>query len=263
MPTNSELTPVISQGWTGGLGNMLRAELGRWFGTRTWWSQALIWVLVIDGLLLGILSQDTGSELPEIATLFVLFAGLFPPIAVIISAQDAIVGEKDKGTAAWVLSKPVSRASFVLSKMIASSLGILVSLVLIPSAIAFVEISVLGKGSLAAGDFALGAGMLWLYMCFYLLLTLMLGTFFNRRAPVVGIPLALAFGQQIVFGLVPGLAKVLPWTIAIPFGTMDYSIISAVMSGATPPDMLPFWIACAALVVFIAVSLWRFEREEL
>ncbi|MGA9532866.1 MAG: ABC transporter permease subunit [Anaerolineales bacterium] len=263
MPTNSELTPVVSRGWSGGLRNMMSAELGRWFGTRTWWSQALIWVLVIDGLLLAIFSQEAGPELPEVTTMFVLFAGLFPPIAVIISAQDAIVGEKDKGTAAWVLSKPVSRTSFVLSKMIAYSLGILVSLVLIPSIGAFFEMTFLGSGGVELAPFALGVGMLWLYMCFYLLLTLMLGTFFSQRAPVIGIPLALAFGQQILFGVLPVMAKILPWTIVIPFGTMEHSIISAVMAGQAPPDMLPFWIACGGLVVFIAVSLWRFEREEL
>lgn len=263
MPANSDLTPVISQGWTGGLGNMLRGQLGRWFGTRTWWTQALIWILVINGLLMTILTQDSSVGIPEIATLFVLFAGMFPSIAVVIAAQDAIVGEKEKGTAAWVLSKPVSRTAFVLSKVIGYALGILVSLVLIPSVLAFLEMELLGQGGVDPGRFALAVGMLWLYQCFYLTLTLMLGTFFSAQPAVIGIPLALAFGQQLIFGIVPSLVNILPWTIAIPFGNNEFSIISAIIIGRTPASMTPFYVACTALIVFIAAGLWRFEREEL
>jgi ABC-2 type transport system permease protein len=263
MPANKDLTPVYSRGWRGGLGNMLRGELDRWFGTRTWWTQALMWTLIIDGFALAILLQDDTTGTPDIATLFVLFAGMFPSIAVVIRAQDAIVGEKEKGTAAWVLSKPVSRIAFVLSKAIAYALGILVSLVLIPSMIAFLEVQVFGKGGLEPGRFALGMAMLWVYQCFYLMFTLMLGTFFSARPAVIGIPLALAFGQQLLFSLLPSAVKVLPWTIAIPFGTSEYSIISAIMIGRTPGDMTPFYVACVAIAVFLGLGLWRFEREEL
>ena len=263
MPANSELVPVVSQGWTGGMRNMLRGEFDRWFGTRTWWTQALIWVLVIDGMLLAILTQDSSIDMPEVATLFVLFAGMFPSIAVVISAQDAIVGEKEKGTAAWVLSKPVSRIAFIVSKFISYALGILVSLVLIPSAIALIEFLLLSPGGVDIGRFSLGIGMLWVYQCFYLALTLMLGTFFSARPAVIGIPLALAFGQQLIFGILPVLVNILPWTIAIPFGDNEFSIISAIMLGHSPATMAPFYIACVGILVFVGIGLWRFEREEL
>jgi ABC-2 type transport system permease protein len=263
MPANKDLIPVNSRGWRGGMANMLSGELGRWFGTRTWWTQALLWIFIIDGLLLAILVQDESVGLPDVTTLYGIFAGMFPSIAVVIAAQDAIVGEKEKGTAAWVLSKPVSRISFILSKAIAYALGILASLVVIPAVIAYLEIRLVGGIELELGRYALGIGILWLYLCFYLLLTLMLGTFFNARPAVIGIPLALAFGQQLLFGLIPAAIKVLPWTIAVPFGTMDYSIISATMAGRTAQEMLPFYVACGAMIVFVALGLWRFEREEL
>jgi ABC-2 type transport system permease protein len=263
MPANKELTPVYSRGWRGGLRNMLRGELDRWFGTRTWWTQALLWVFIINGLLLAILAQDETVGIPDVTTLYGIFAGMFPSIAVVIAAQDAIVGEKEKGTAAWVLSKPVSRIAFILSKVIGYGLGVLVCLVLIPAVIAFLEFRFVGGLTIDPGKFALGIGVLWLYLCFYLLLTLMLGTFFSARPAVIGIPLALAFGQQLLFGILPAAIKVMPWTIAIPIGDMDFSIISAIMAGRHPYDMTPFYVACAAMVLFIVVGLWRFQREEL
>ena len=263
MPANKDLIPVSSHGWRGGLGNMLHGELGRWFGTRTWWTQALIWVLVINGLLLAILAQDETVGIPDVTALYCIFAGMFPSIAVVIAAQDAVVGEKEKGTAAWVLSKPVSRTAFILSKTFGYGLGILVSLVLIPAGIAFLEFRIVGGFAVDPVKFAVGIGMLWLYLCFYLLLTLMLGTLFSSRPAVIGIPLALAFGQQLLFSLLPAAIKVMPWTIIAPIGDMDTSIISAIMAGRTPPDITPFYVACAAIAVFLAIGLWRFEREEL
>ena len=38
-------------------------------------------------------------------------------IAVVAKTQGAIIGEKQLGTAAWVLSKPASRRAFVLAKL--------------------------------------------------------------------------------------------------------------------------------------------------
>ena len=263
MPANKDLTPVYSHGWRGGLGNMLSGELRRWFGTRTWWSQALLWVFIIDGLLLAILGQDDTVGITDVAALYIIFAGMFPSIAVIIAAQDAVVGEKEKGTAAWVLSKPVSRTAFILSKALSYGLGILVSIVVIPAVIAFLEFRTVGGLAVDPAKFAAGLSMLWLYLCFYLLLTLMLGTLFNARPAVIGIPLALAFGQQLLFSILPAAIKVMPWTIIAPIGDMDTSIISAIMAGRTPPDITPFYVACAAIAVFLAIGLWRFEREEL
>jgi len=263
MPANKDLTPVYSRGWRGGLGNMLRGELGRWFGTRTWWTQALIWILVVNGLLLAILGEDDTVGLPDVTALYCIFAGMFPSIAVVIAAQDAVVGEKEKGTAAWVLSKPVSRTAFILSKAIGYGLGILVSLVLIPAVIAFLEFRIVGGLTVNPAKFATGTGMLWLYQCFYLLLTLMLGTFFSARPAVIGIPLALAFGQQLLFSIFPAAIKVMPWTIIAPIGDMETSIISAIMAGRTPPDMTPFYVVSGAIIVFLIMGLWRFEREEL
>lgn len=262
MAGNEAFVLAYRRGWQGGLRNLLRAELGKWFRTRLWWGQALIWTGVINGILAGILWSDASVEIMEAAALFSLFMGLFPTIAIIIIMQDVIVGEKESGTAAWVLSKPVSRSAFVLAKLIASLIGTLVAMVLIPSLVAYFHIA-LAKGELMSPlNFLGGVGVIYLNMVFYLTLTLMLGTFFSQRGPVIGISLALAFGQQLLLGMLPIFVEVLPWTLVIPFGDIELPMAAALMYGAPPHSLNPFYSALILVAVFIVLSLWRFEREE-
>lgn len=263
MAGNSAFDLVQETGWRGGLRNLLRADFGVWFGTRLWWTQGLIWIAVINGILAGVLwSSSEGPDVPTGLTLYCVFSALFPAIAVVIIMQDAIVGEREAGTAAWVLSKPVSRAAFVLSKLFPNLAGVLVSMILLPGAIAYAQLSAAQGAPLPVGRFLAGQGLLWVYNSYYLTLTLMLGTFFTHRAPVIGIPLALAFGQQMLLGLLPFLAKVLPWSVAMPLGDTDRSIISAVMLGQPLPDLTPLFATSLSIVIFVAVALWRFEKEE-
>ncbi|MFX0052899.1 MAG: ABC transporter permease subunit, partial [Candidatus Hermodarchaeota archaeon] len=115
MVTNTEFKLRTVRGWRSGLNNLLSAEFGRW-GTKDWYIIMGLWLVIINGSLLGILS---GAE-DVTATLIILglLAGMFPVINVVIVSQDVIIGEKETGTAAWILSKPVSRSAYILSKLI-------------------------------------------------------------------------------------------------------------------------------------------------
>ena len=262
MAGNSAFVMVEERGWRGGLRNLLRVENGKWWRSRLWWMQALIWTLVIDGILAGILWG--GDELGAIdaVSLYGIFSGLFPAIAVVIIMQDALVGEKESGTAAWVMSKPVSRAAFVLAKWIANSIGVLVAMLLIPGIIAYIQISLRLESWLDPVRFLGGIGVMYVHQLYYLSLTLMLGAFFAHRGPVIGIPLALTFGQQMIFGLLPFLVQVLPWTLIAPIGDMGDSIASAVILGRPLPSLTPFYFSLFSIVVFTALAFWRFEKEE-
>lgn len=139
MAGNSAFIPVAARGRLGGLNNLLRAEFGIWFGTNMWWTQGLMWIVILNFLVGALLWSEAGVELVEAVTLYGLFSGLFPAVAVVIILQDAIVGEVEKGTAAWVLSKPVSREAFVLAKLIPNAVGVLVSMVLLPGLAAYAQ----------------------------------------------------------------------------------------------------------------------------
>ena len=77
-----------------------------------------------------------------------IFTGLFPAVGVVIIMQDTIVGEKREGTASWVLSKPLTRLAFVLSKVIANSVGVMVTMIIVPFCISFTIIAIVHKSLL-------------------------------------------------------------------------------------------------------------------
>jgi ABC-2 type transport system permease protein len=262
MSGNSILIPVLERGWRGGFNNMLRGEFGKWWRSNLWWIQSLIWIGVINGILVGILWGEGTGTIEEGATLYCVFTGLFPNIAIIIIMQDVVVGEKEMGTGAWILSKPVSRQAFILSKWIANSVGVLVTMLLIPGIVAYLMFYLRFGSWINSLDFLTAWGILLVDLLYYLTLTLMLGTFFRHRGPVIGIPLALAFGQQMIFGLLPALSYVLPWVLAIPAGFFDTSIAASFILGSKPVSMLPFYITLGSIIIFLPLSLWRFEKED-
>jgi hypothetical protein len=79
---------------------------------------------------------------------------------------------------------------------------------------------------------------------------------------VIGIPLALAFGQQIILGIHPLLVEIFPWTLVVPYGDIEVPIATAFILGQPPVSLTPLYVALGLIVVFIGMSLWRFEREE-
>lgn len=271
MAGNSDFIPVTGKGWQRGLSNLLNTELASWFKTRTWLVQAVTWIVAIDFVLFmalyGIRQQApnlAGETLQTGISLFSIFAGMFAVIGTVIIMQDALVGEKLTGTAAWVLSKPASRPSFVLSRLFGNLAGILVSVTLIPSLVAYVVLSMLGReGWLPIGQFALGVGALYMNHLFFCTFTLMMGAFFNHRAPVIGIPIALTFAQQWIIGFIPQLVEVLPYTIALPNpATNGPSIVAALIQGITSSSYQPLVWAAVLSVIFSALAIWRFGREE-
>ena len=206
MSGNSAFVMVTERGWRRGLGNLLRNEFAAWWKTRQWWIQCLIWGGVIGFMLGAMIFGSSGFRSPDEA-LFVysIFAGMFPAVAVVIIMQDAIVGEKQQGTAAWVLSKPASRPAFILSKFAANSVGVLATMVVFPGVIAYAMLSYAAGAPLALTRFLPALGVIFLNHLFYLALTLMLGTLFRGRGPVIGLSLEFLFMQQYLVGMLPVL----------------------------------------------------------
>lgn len=250
-------------GWSRGLDNLLGAELGRWFRTRKWWVQILIWAALINLILFVVAISEEDGGGTELVMLFNVFLGVFATFGVCILMQGSIVGEKQSGTAAWVLSQPVSRPAFILAKLIANTVGVAVTIVLAQGLIAYLLIR-LGSGSaLPLVGFLGGLGVHLIHLLFYLTFTLMLGTAFRRRGPVIAIPLVFLFAQQLLLGIFPTLANVLPWTLTVPLDNSVFpSVAAALMTGVEPLSYLPLATTLGASVLFVAFALWIFGRQE-
>ena len=263
MAGNSAFELANERGWRRGLGGMLRSELSRWWGTRMWWVQCLIWVGMIGFLLSAILfGAEDAPPSQEVAILYAIFAGLFPAVGVVIIMQGVVVGEKKSGTAAWVLSKPVTRPAFILSKVIANSLGVLATMVVLPGIVAYTLTAVATGSAWNLPGFLSAMGVIFLSHFFFLSLTLMLGAFFGSRGPVIGIALGLLFMQQYLVGWQPALRYVLPWKLVIPIGERLDAVAPCLLVGSH--NYSPILIVVVALesLLFLGIGLWRFSREE-
>jgi len=263
---NSKMIPVEGAGWSRGLNNVLRGELKGWFSTRRWWKQILIWTVSVN-LIFLIIAVTTPLErinMDSSLLLFNIFMGLAGPIGISIVMQSAVVGEKRAGTAAWVLSKPVSREAFILSKLIANTVGISVTMVLSQGLIAYLITALLLKVTLPVPGFLAALGIHLANILFYLTLTLLLGVLFEQSAPVIGIPMAVLFAQNILMSFFPPLAAFVPWTLAIPVSNKEFpSIAMSLMTGAHVPSFSPLYTALVAAVLFVIIGLWVFKKQEL
>ena len=263
MANDSTLELVSQRGWRRGLNNLLDNEFARWWRTRRWWVQALIWSAVIGAMMVTMVTQG-GADKETVTLIYGIFASMFPAVAVIITMQSALIGEKASGTAAWVLSKPVSRPAFILAKLVANSLSVLAVMVVIPGLVTYPLISMAIGGLLNPLLFLAGLGVIWLTLLWYLSFTLMLGALMNSRGGVIGIALALLFAQQYIFGLVPQLKVALPWTLTVPLNNSTDALLPLLLQGQPVashlPQVLIIFVEC---VIFVLVAVWRFNKEEL
>ncbi len=265
-PAHRALKPFISSPRLGGFDNLLSKEMGDWFRLRRFITQALRWALIINGSagLVMVLSQteaaQAGEGLPsmtELATTMIfsmmVIAG---SIGAIIMAQDEIIGEKVSGTAAWILSKPVSRAAFILAKLLANAIGILVVVVGIPTVIGYFESWAVIGSPLPLGPYLLGAGVAALGPLFYLALAIMLGVLNDKRGPVLGICLGLLLGGSVAMNIFPALGAVLPLALQ--------NISVALVQGIALPTVFLIELATTVvwIILFVVIALARFEKVE-
>ena len=281
MEVTEVLTSVKDRDWANGFGNLFQKETRHWWGTWTWVVQIVIWMLIVNGMLAMVTlaapkieeaqaKEEISAEeaaaasgaLAETAVrVFFIFSGLALPVGVVILGQDAIIQERQTGTVAWVLSKPVSRAAFLLSKICADGLGILVTMVLAQGLVAYF-IYKTGTGiALPVSGFLAGLGLVYLTLVFYLALTILLGTLLPSRGAVIGIPMVLIFGNQLT-GIAPWLGKILPWNLVIDLGPEQPALAVMLAQGQPLPAFLPILGTAALTMSFLVIALWRFSKEE-
>ena len=267
MASDNNLQSLDERGWRQGFANLFRKESGEWWHTRRWWMQSLLWLLIVNGIMavgvwvIPIVDPEEAGDVAENLGIFVQLMGWFPMFAVIIITQGAIISEKQSGTAAWILSAPVSRSGFILSKLIANAIGFLVTIIIMQGLIAYVQLSLSEGGLLPIGPYLASLGLLSLYLLFYLALTLMLGTFFNDRGPVLGIAIGVAIWSMLSMGNL--FAGFMPWLVLVLPETLP-GLISALVQGETLPVIWPVPIIAISLyiVLFVGLAIWRFNREE-
>jgi len=267
MASATVLQPVKESGWRRGFANLLRKENGEWWHTRRWWMQILLWLLIVNGILaiglwvVPVVDPADTSDTADNLGIFIQLMAWFPIFAVIIIAQGAIIGEKQSGTAAWIMSAPVSRSAFILAKLVANAIGFFVVIILVQGLVAYVQLSLSDGSPLALVPYLVMLALLSLYLLFYLALTLMLGAFFDTRGPVLGIAVAVAIGSMLSIGNL--FAGFLPWIVVLLPEAIP-GILTLLVQGEPLPEVWPIPITLISVYVllFVALAIWRFNREE-
>jgi ABC-type transport system involved in multi-copper enzyme maturation permease subunit len=261
----SSLIPNREHGWKMGLGNMLTKEMGAWWWTRRWWVQCLVALLLLNGIMA--LNLKLGGSVSNAVITFLEIAALLLPVAAISLAQDSILGERHSGTAAWVLSKPLRRPAFILAKLIAHGLSLLVTWVVLPGIIVYFQLEATNRIQLSTIGFAETMGLVYLNLFFYLTLALMLATLFNGRGPILGIALLVAWSGPMQFiaqpmqKYAPWLEMILPWRLLLDFG-LEGPLVGYLAMGQPLPTVIPIVATVLWCLLFIGVAIWRFKREE-
>jgi ABC-2 type transport system permease protein len=261
MAANIALVEVKDRGWLNGLGNLLRKENRRWWGTRTWIIQIVIWTGFSAVIMASAVGSAKSGELgmPPLDYYF-LIVSMFTAIGVTILGQDALIDERKLGTASWVLSKPVSRAAFILSKVCAYALGMLVTMVLVPGVVAYFICAKMSTQAIPFSGFAAGMGLLYLVVLYMLMLTVLLGAFFHSRKPVIAIPLALVFSSQM--STTAWMGYVLPWNLVMTFSIEKRALAVILAEGQSLTNLMPIYSIALITALFAIIAMVRFERDE-
>ena len=263
--------------WNGlrGFANLLRKENRAWWGTRRGWVNAILWPAMLGGLvgvmlfiLPGVADATNdpnvaaaGGPLPFAMQMgrmvFFELGTMAVALGVIVLYQDSIVEEKQSGVAEWLLAKPVARRSYVLAKLVASTLAVSALLIALPALVSYLLLSTRDGMPFPLLPFLGGLGIMTMHTLFYLTLTLMLGTIFNNRAPILGIALGSILGGTLVGGLMQPLLYVTPWMLGK---------FASLVAGSEPVPAGMLWAPLTATAlwsaIFIFVALVKFERTE-
>ena len=251
-----------------GLKALIRKDIGEWtHGTRAVTVLAIVSLFMTLAAANGFINSWVVTNVPEAAeagadkvislvpldNLFTAIGSQIFLFAAIFAAMSLIVRERETGTLAWVASKPVSRTSIWLSKLVSASVVLWIAAGLIPLALTAVVVTLLyGLPSLAA--VALAAVGIGAVIALFVAVALAASTLVASQPAVAGI----TFGA---FVLPTILTAIVPLNIA-PF--LPTSILSWAMglgAGADVGFVTPIaWVVgMVALGVFSARQMGKLE----
>lgn len=177
----------------------------------------------------------------------------FGILAAILLSMGAVAIEKDRGTAAFVLSKPASRAAFLAAKIVAIALDLFL-------AVAAAGITGFGYTAYlfrapAPDGYAAMCLLLWLSLVVYASLTFLGSTLTRSAAAGAGIGFAFLVVTGIV-GAVPTIGRFMPGGLMGPARAFGL--------GIAPGDVLgPIVVNVVFVAILAAASLAAFRRQEL
>ena len=194
-------------------------------------------------------TPTAGDAIDQLAKNLGQFGGL---IAVLL-AMGSVATEKERGTAALFLTKPVSRAAFLGAKLVAIGLTLAVATAIATAGawfytlVLFEPLPILG--------FAAAAVLQWLSLFAWAAITFVGSTLTRSSLAAAGLGIV-AFLVVGLLSIVPAIAPYLPTGLGAPGRALSL--------GVAGPDVLGPTLATVVLIAAAALLAWlSFRRQEL
>ena len=218
-----------------GLAVLLRKELSQQIRTHRLMIVAVVFFIFGLGtpLMLHFLPElvpaEEMFELPEFTAAdavqgYIETFGQVGLLAAILLAMGAVAKERESGTASMILSKPVSRAAFILAKLAALAFVFLVAIIVGGAGCYLYTLVIFGDPG--AGNFLLANAIGGCYLLVCLSVTLMFSTFFKSQlaagavALVILLTLTMTAGLSVMKDYSPG--ALLNWATALSGGEASH-----------------------------------------
>ena len=176
----------------------------------------------------------------------------FGVLLALLFGMGSVANEKDKGTAAMILSKPMPRFTFLLAKIAANTLLFTLALTLAGTGCYYYTYVLFGQ--LPIVGFLQMNGLILVYLLVYIALTV----FFSTLTKTQYIAMGLSFGVVIVFGIVsaiPGMSSYIP----------DVLIVNASLLGIgeSPQSWIGLWVSLGLVIASVLGAWLVFRRQEI
>jgi ABC-2 type transport system permease protein len=192
-------------------------------------------------------------SLVDAITQYVKNIGQFGILLALLLSMGLVSREKERGTAALLLTKPLPRRSFLWAKFIALGLGF--GLALLVASLGGYYYTRLLFGSVALGGWLLLSGALFIQVLLVSAVTLLFSTLLRSQAAAAGLALGLTLLVSLLESI-PGLAPYLPNRL-VAWAANN-------LLGGPPLAAWPALAICLGLMLACLLAAWQiFERQEL
>jgi ABC-2 type transport system permease protein len=179
--------------------------------------------------------------------------GQLGALIAVLLAMGAVATEKERGTAAMLITKPISRAAFLFAKLVAIGVTLGVSVALATAGSWFYTLVLFEP--LPVGGVAAGAALQWLMLMAWASITFLGSTLTRSSLAAAGFGIVAFIGVGIV-SVLPTVGRFMPTGLDAPARALALGVPAADALGPTA--------ATVVLIGAAAVASWlAFRRQEL
>lgn len=179
--------------------------------------------------------------------------GQFGVLIAVLITMGSVAAEKDRGTAAFLLTKPLDRGAFLGAKV--AAIGLLLAMATALAGAACWAYTAILFEPLPVVGYVVSVALVWLSLAVFAAITF--------TASVMAPSALVAGGVGLVALLLAGFISIVP-DLAPYLPTGLWGIANELAIGTTPASMVgPVVANVAIIVIACALSAWSFQRQEL